>query len=164
MPWHLVLCGSDWHGAEAIHGAIKNSPFAAGIHSLGFVPDDDLPTLYQAADLFVFPSLYEGFGIPPLEAMACGCPVICSDCGALREVVGHAAAIVDPKNVAALAEQMARLAGDPEVRDCWRVAGLARAKRFHWRKTAAETLEIYSRAATRERSPQRNFELAPQSN
>jgi glycosyltransferase involved in cell wall biosynthesis len=164
LRWHLVLGGSDWHGAEAIHEAIRNSPFAADIHSLGFVPDQDLPALYQAAELFVYPSLYEGFGIPPLEAMACGCPVICSDRGALREVVGHAAAIIDPENVLDLTEQMVRLAGDGEVRECWRVAGLARAKRYHWSKTAAETLEIYSRAATRERTPQRNFVFAPQSN
>src|SRR5258706_16220770 len=66
-PWKLVLAGSDWHGAEFVHDAIRQSPFAQHIHCLGFVADQDLPALYRAADVFVYPSLYEGFGLPPVE-------------------------------------------------------------------------------------------------
>jgi len=79
----LVLAGGDWHGAEVIHNLIRQSPFSAHIRKLGFVTDTDLPTLYRAADLLVFPSLFEGFGLPPVEAMACGCPVLTSTSGAL---------------------------------------------------------------------------------
>ena len=146
--WQLVFAGSDWDGAAAVHQAARNSPFADSIHSLGFVADPFLPALYQAADIFVYPSLYEGFGIPPVEAMACGCPVICSDRGALGEVVGEAAAIIDPENPTTLQWQMTRFATDPMLRSGWRQAGLERAKRFDWHRTAASTLEVYRRATT----------------
>jgi len=77
-PWLLVFAGSDWHGAETIHAAAKASPFSSAIRPLGFVSDADLPSLYHATDVFVYPSLFEGFGFPPIEAMACGIPVISS--------------------------------------------------------------------------------------
>jgi glycosyltransferase involved in cell wall biosynthesis len=147
-PWQLVLAGSDWHGAE-----VRRSPFAADIRSLGFVGDKDLPTLYRAANVFVYPSLFEGFGLPPLEAMASGCPVLASNDGAVGEVCGDAAAIVDPRNVDDLTHQLARLAGDEALRTHLRTAGLERAQQFDWRKTAAATLEIYARAARRSKSP-----------
>jgi len=88
--WQLALAGGDWHGAQIIHEAIRNSKFANDIRCLGFVPDGQLPELYRAADVFVYPSLHEGFGLPPIEAMACGCPVIASTRGALAEVIGLA--------------------------------------------------------------------------
>src|SRR5262249_34991756 len=77
----LVFGGSDWHGAEAIHRAIQRARFGADIRTLGFVPNEALPDLYRAAAALVYPSLYEGFGLPPVEAMACGCPVIASTRG-----------------------------------------------------------------------------------
>jgi glycosyltransferase involved in cell wall biosynthesis len=152
-PWQLALGGSDWHGAQTIHDAIRQSRFAQDIRCLGFVADEDLPDLYRAADAFVYPSLYEGFGLPPVEAMACGCPVLCSTRGALGEVVGDAAATVNPEDVAALTRQLVRLATDDGLRAQLRTAGLARAKQFDWMKTAAATLEVYSRAAARVKAP-----------
>ncbi len=147
--WQLVFAGGDWHGAEAIHDAIHKSMFASDIHSLGFVADADLPALMQAAEVFVYPSLYEGFGMPPIEAMACGCPVICSDRGALREVVDDAAAIVNPDDPRDIARQMTRLACDPEMRRNWIASGRERAKRFDWNRNAAMTLRIYERAVAK---------------
>jgi len=146
--WQLALGGSDWHGAETIHVAIKASPFAGDIRCLGFVPDCDLPDLYRAADAFVYPSLYEGFGLPPLEAMACGCPVISSARGSLGEVLGEAAALVEPDDIHTIAKQLFILATDGAVRNRLRAAGLAQAARFDWNRTAAETLRVYDRAVT----------------
>ena len=148
-PWRLVLAGGDWHGAEAIHARIRASPFVRDIHCLGFVPSANLPDWYRAADVFVFPSLYEGFGLPPLEAMACGCPVLSSPRGALAETVGDAAARLDPDDVAQIQAQLARVSTDREWREQLRAAGLLRAREFDWRTTAAATLGVYARAAAR---------------
>lgn len=148
-PWPLVLAGSDWHGAEIIHAAIRASPVAADIRCLGFVSDSDLPTLHQAAEVFVYPSLFEGFGMPPIEAMACGCPVISSTRGALGEVIGDAAATVDPEDVPMLKWQLARLANDAGLREHLRSAGLVQAQKFRWEKSAEATMEIYARAAAK---------------
>ena len=145
--WQLVFGGSDWHGAEAIHAAARQSPFASEIRFLGFVRDEDLPNLYRAAEVFVYPSLYEGFGMPPVEAMACGCPVICSTNGSLGEVVGNAAAIADPQDVNSIANQLGLLATDAKLRERLRQAGFARAKQFDWNRTARETLSLYERVA-----------------
>jgi len=161
--WQLVLAGSDWHGSEVIHALIRESPFAADIRRLGFVAEEDLPHLYRAAEVLVYPSLYEGFGLPPLEAMACGCPVLSSTRGALGEVVGEAAATVDPEDISALQGELARLAGDEALRTPLRAAGLARAKLFDWQKTAAATLAVYSRALANhvQNSPPAGFRLFP---
>ncbi len=150
--WQLVFGGSDWNGAENIHAAINASPFAADIRRLGFVDDKDLPMLYRAADVFVYPSLYEGFGMPPIEAMACGCPVICSACGSLGEVVGQAAVLVDPEDINSLAKQLTALANDAGLRERLRALGLEQAQRFNWHKTAAETLEVYQRVVEKQQA------------
>ena len=149
--WRLVLGGGDWHGAAEIHAAAEASPFAREIHRLGFVPDADLPSWYRAAGALVFPSLYEGFGMPPLEAMACGCPVLSSRRGALAETVGDAAALLEPEDVGQMQEQLTRAAGDPAWRAELSAAGLARARSFDWRSTAGATLAIYERALVRHR-------------
>ena len=109
----------------------------------GPLTDIDLPALYSGADLFVFPSLCEGFGLPPLEAMACGTPVVCSDATSLPEVVGDAALTVDPYNVEALAEAMCRVLGERDLASALRARGLERAQQFTWRRTARETLGVY---------------------
>lgn len=145
--WQLVLAGKDWSGAAAIHDAIQKSPFVKDIRCLGFVSDAELPTLYQAAGAFVYPSLYEGFGMPPVEAMACGLPVLCSDRGSLAEVTGDAALIVDPEDLSDLARKLRAMAVDEELRNRLRERGLRQARRFDWAETATATLDVYERTA-----------------
>jgi glycosyltransferase involved in cell wall biosynthesis len=144
--WQLVFAGSDWHGADVIHQTIKRSPVAKDIHSLGFIDDAQLPNLYRAADVFVYPSLYEGFGMPPIEAMACGCPVICSAKGSLGEIIGEAARIIDPENNHSIANELAAFAADPGLRNRYRSAGLSQSAKFNWANTAAQTLQVYEKA------------------
>ncbi len=125
---------------------IKESRFPLDIRSLQFVPNDALPDLYRAAAVFVYPSLYEGFGLPPVEAMACGCPVISSTRGSLGEVVGDAAAIVEPEDIDSISKQLCKLATDEAIRNQLRAAGLTRAQEFDWKTTAEQTLRVYLQA------------------
>ncbi len=113
------------------------------VRFLGPVPEADLPALYSGATLFVFPSLYEGFGLPPLEAMACGTPVIASNASSLPEVVGEAGILIDPHDVRALTEAMRRALTDEQLRKELQIKGLDRAKQFTWERAAQETLEVY---------------------
>ncbi len=122
------------------------------IRWLGPVPEADLPALYSAATVFVFPSLYEGFGLPVLEAMACGTPVACSDTSSLPEVVGDAALTFPPTNPQAIAGSLARLLQDADLRAELRERGLHQAARFSWERTAAQTLALY-RTITRTSPP-----------
>ncbi len=156
--WKLILGGADWNGAEVIHEAIRNSPFQKDIKAIGFVSDKDLPRLYHAADAFVYPSLYEGFGMPPLEAMACGCPVISSGRGSLAEVVGEAAQIIDPEDIQQIKQALRLLAVDKSFQDKLREAGRERALLFNWRNTAAETMKVFERTlrVARNRAPIEN--------
>lgn len=149
LDWLLVLGGGDWHGAEVIHRRIARSPCAADILRLGFVPESEIPDWYRAAGVFVFPSLFEGFGLPPLEAMASGCPVVCSERGALGEVTGGAAVTVDPEDVDGWQRQMAGLALEEDRRRAVREAGIARAQDFSWERSAAATLAVYARVLER---------------
>lgn len=149
--WKLALAGADWQNAEVIHTAIRNSPYATDIHRLGFVSDANLPTLYRSADVFLYPSLFEGFGLPPIEAMACGCPVIASACGALGEVLGGAAEIIEPTQVESITAALKSLAGDDAKRASLRAAGLARARCFDWRSAMEATLGVYESAFKKSR-------------
>ncbi|HYE31496.1 MAG TPA: glycosyltransferase family 1 protein [Methylomirabilota bacterium] len=144
--WQLVIGGSDWHGAEAIHEAAGTSPYARDIRMLGFVADADLPDLYRAADAFVYPSLYEGFGLPPVEAMACGTPVVCSSRGALAEVVDNAACIIDPESEQSIQQGLEMIACNEERKKALVAAGLRQARKFSWDTAAQATLNVYSRA------------------
>jgi len=127
--------------AEAARANLQN-----GVLFTGFVPDGDLPALYNLAELFVFPSLIEGFGLPPLEAMACGTPVVASDRGALPEVLGQAARLVEAQDVEGLAEAMRDLLTDKTQRAEWVQRGLAHAARFSWEETARQTVAVYEQA------------------
>ncbi len=109
----------------------------------GFVPDDDLPPLYSAADLFVFPSLYEGFGLPVLEAIACGTPVVTSNASSLPEVAGEAAVLVDPNDVQALIRAMSAVLDNKELHGELRAKGPRQAAKFSWENAARETLAVY---------------------
>jgi glycosyltransferase involved in cell wall biosynthesis len=115
----------------------------------GFVPEADLPALYSAADLFVFPSLYEGFGLPVLEAMACGTAVVSSNAASLSEVAGDAALMVDPHSVGDLAQAIGTLSEDENLRQDLKSKGPRQAAKFSWNKTARETLDVYQSVLSR---------------
>jgi glycosyltransferase involved in cell wall biosynthesis len=115
----------------------------------GYVPERDLPALYTAALCFVYPSYFEGFGLPPLEAMQCGAPVITGDRTSLPEVVGDAGLLVDPFDESAITQAIAHMIDNPELRAQLRLKGIERARTFSWHKTARQTLEIYERAIGR---------------
>lgn len=146
---HLVVAGHwDARFAEPA-AAVEALGLAQSVTFLGPVAERDLPALYAGADVFVFPSYYEGFGLPVLEAMACGAPVICSDRSSLPEVAGAAAVLVDPDDGEALAEAIAGVLADPDRRDDLRRRGLAQAATFSWSRTAAATLAVYERINSR---------------
>ena len=111
----------------------------------GYVPDEDLSAIYSGATAFVFPSLYEGFGLPILEAMQCGTPVISSNSTSLPEVVGDAGILVDPKDQDQLCQAMLDILNDDTLRETLKQKGLERAKQFSWEKCANETVEIYKK-------------------
>ena len=117
------------------------------IHWIGFVDEREKPLLYRSAELFVFPSRHEGFGLPPLEAMACGTPVITTDADSLPEVVGDAAYTINPDNFREMGGSMIALLTEPETADELRQRGLKQAAKFSWEKTATETLMVYMRVA-----------------
>jgi len=146
----LVLVGpSGWHLGG--HGGLRDMVNAAGlegyVHYLGYVPTSDLPGLLSLATVFAFPSLYEGFGLPVLEAMGCGCPVICSNASSLPEVAGDAAVLFDPRDGGRLALELSRVLASPALRDELRARGVARAREFSWDRTAIETVAVYRRLA-----------------
>lgn len=146
FPGHqLVIVGNPGWDYEAVYQAARTA-LGKQIHFTGFVADTDLPTLYAAADLFVYPSSYEGFGIPVLEAMACGTPVITSNVSSLPEVAGEAGLLVDPLDVAGLAAAMRRVLSDGDLRQRMRAKGLEQARQFTWKETAKRTLEVYEDA------------------
>jgi len=113
------------------------------IQFIGWVEEADKPALYSSATVFVFASLYEGFGLPPLEAMACGTPVICANTSSLPEVVGDAAITVNPHDVEAWAEALRTVLTDPAHQLEMRERGIAQARKFSWRRAAQETLVVY---------------------
>jgi alpha-1,3-rhamnosyl/mannosyltransferase len=116
----------------------------------GPVAEEDLPALYSGATLFVFPSLYEGFGLPVLEAMACGTPVVCSNVSSLPEVAGDAARLADPLDVDALATTISQALASEELRQAMLRRGMELAAKFSWEQTARETLAVYDRAIGRD--------------
>lgn len=143
----LVLTGYRGWRSEAIHARIDTAYKEGWANYLGFVPTDDLPMLYAGAALFAFPSLYEGFGLPVLEAMASGVPVVCSTSSSLPEVAGDAALMCDPQDVDRLAELLGRGLQDQAWRADASERGLLHATRFSWSRCAAGTMAVYRRVA-----------------
>jgi glycosyltransferase involved in cell wall biosynthesis len=144
----LAVAGQRAWNADADEAMLGELSLRDRVRFLGYVADDDLPALYSGATLFAFPSLYEGFGLPVLEAMACGVPVVTSNLSATAEVAGDAALLVDPRDVDALAGAMRRLLTEDELRSSLRRRGLERAGQFSWDRTARETLDVYRRVAS----------------
>jgi glycosyltransferase involved in cell wall biosynthesis len=139
----LVLCGAPgWYGAE-LERYLAELSLADQVITPGHVSDNSLALLYRHAWGFVFPSLYEGFGLPVLEAMASGVPALVSDTGSLREVAAGSAILVSPYDVEALTEALRELICDDDTRESLRTRGLARAAQFPWERTAREHQSIY---------------------
>jgi glycosyltransferase involved in cell wall biosynthesis len=147
IPHDLILTGSPGYLETPFDDLIKQYGIEGRVRRLGRVADEDMVALYNLAEAFVFPSLYEGFGVPPLEAFACGCPVICSQSTSLPEVVGTAALTFDPHNVHELAAHLYALATTPALRTDLVRRGFARVAAFHYDRSARSLLSLLEDAA-----------------
>ncbi len=143
----LVIAGWKGWGEEGFKERLARLGLRRRVLTLSYVPDADLPALYAGARALVYPSLYEGFGLPVLEAMACGCPVITSRVSSLPEVAGEAALLVDPHSVEEMVQALKEVL-QPETAAELRARGLARAQEFSWEKTALKTLEVFREVAS----------------
>jgi glycosyltransferase involved in cell wall biosynthesis len=142
----LVLSGIAMQSNNKVLQEIGRLGLENTVKVLGYVPYDDLPRIYNLARLLVFPSLFEGFGIPLVEAMACGCPVACSNVTSIPEVIGDAGVTFDPISLDDIVEKVSRLWNDESLRNDLRIKGLERVKLFAWTNTAQETIKVYEKA------------------
>jgi glycosyltransferase involved in cell wall biosynthesis len=149
----LIIIGDEIARHPALRHAVIQSRVEAAVRFLGFVPIETLRTFYQLASAFVFPSLYEGFGLPPLEAMACGTPVVCSNVSSLPEVVGDAAVTVNPENVFDIARGMKEVLLDAELRHTLVARGFEHVRKYSWERTAGEVLNAYEEIASNKKRP-----------
>ena len=145
--WQLVLTGRPGGATAEIQAAVARHGLANCTVLTGFVPDTDLPALYSAADLFAFVSLYEGFGLPPLEAMACGAPVLASKATSLPEVLGDAALLVDPYDGDGIAQGLSRLMSGASLRHTLAERGRVQASRYSWEQSVQALLEVLDTVA-----------------
>ncbi|MGD0854228.1 MAG: glycosyltransferase family 1 protein [Dehalococcoidia bacterium] len=143
----LVIAGKRAWQDEIIFDRIQSSPFRSEIVFAGYITDEEAPILMNGADVFVFPSLHEGFGIPPLEAMACGTPVITSNTSSLPEVTGDAALLVNPYDAHEMASALYRVISEPGLRETMIEKGLERVRLFSWQRTARSVLTVLEQAA-----------------
>lgn len=142
---HLVLIGSDGFGADEVRAAIASEGFGSRVHLPGYVGRADAMGLIAMSELFAFPSVYEGFGMPPLEAMVQGTPVVAARGGSIPEIVGDAALLSDPDDVDGLADNMIAVVSDRELQNELRSKGFARSSEFSWTKMAQETFQTYTK-------------------
>jgi len=142
----LVIAGGQGWLMDDFTSDIRGKGLQDVVCLTGYLEDQDLGALYSSCKAFVYPSLYEGFGLPPLEAMACGAPVICSRIPALIETVGTSARLIDPYNVDDLAQAMFELLSDERVQEHYARLGIANVQNFSWEQTALRTLEVYREA------------------
>ena len=143
FDYKLVIAGQTGWKSEATYEEKEKSPYREDILFTGRVPDQDLVQIYNQAELFVYPSLFEGFGLPPLEAMSCGLPVIASDTSSLKEVIGDAGILVTAGDESKLKKQILHVLENEEIKEELKGKSLIRAKKFSWEETARKTLEIY---------------------
>lgn len=143
FSYKLVIAGRTGWKSGATYLERENSPYRDDILFIGRVPDKDLVQIYNQAELFVYPSLFEGFGLPPLEAMSCGLPVIASDTSSLKEVIGNAGILVTAGDESKLKKQILHVLENEEIKEELKGKSLIRAKKFSWEETARKTLEIY---------------------
>jgi len=141
----LLIIGDEISKLPALRHAVHRHKLHKHVRFLGYVPDDQLAVLYRLAAVFVFPSLYEGFGLPPLEAMASGTPVVVSNVSSLPEVVGDAAVLVDPHDIDSIVDGLRCVLTNPTRADDMRRKGLERSREFSWERSVARTLEVYKR-------------------
>ena len=160
---HLVLTGKETWFTPKVREAAQSSGFAERIHFTGFVSDNHLLDLYNACDCFVFPSFYEGFGLPILEAMACGRAVACSNTTAMPEVADGAGILFDPHSVDEIERAMSDILLDPELRARKERLGLQRAASFSWQKSARATLDVYREVVEERQGHKRRPVAAPMS-
>ncbi|MGH2679213.1 MAG: glycosyltransferase family 4 protein [Actinomycetota bacterium] len=139
----LVIAGGRGWLFERFFEQVRSLGLDDHVVFTGHVPDDDMPALLNAAEVFAFPSEFEGFGLPPLEAMACGIPVVCSNAASLPEVVGEAGVLLPPRDVGGWVGALDRLLADAPLRAGFGARGLARARRFSWDAAAERTIEVY---------------------
>jgi glycosyltransferase involved in cell wall biosynthesis len=139
----LVIAGQKGWKYDEIYNAVNELSLMDRVIFTGYLKDEDIPALYSAAEAFIFPSLYEGFGIPPLEAMACGIPVITSNTSSLPEVMGDAGILTDPRSIEGLAYEMDRLVNDDCLKKDLSKKGIIRAGKFSWQDSAERVLNIY---------------------
>jgi glycosyltransferase involved in cell wall biosynthesis len=149
LPHRLVLAGLSGWGSRALADAVAASGVADRVLRTGYLPEADKAALLTGADVFAYPSRYEGFGLPVLEAMACGTPVVTTTGGSLPEVAGDAALLVEPGDADGLAAALAKLAADPAARRSAAARGQARAATFSWERCAAQTATAYRQALDR---------------
>ena len=157
----LVLAGKRLYDTADVDGAIARLGLAGRIVELGYVPDELLPALYAGANAFIYATLWEGFGLPLLEAMASGTPVIASNVTSIPEIAGDAALLVDPYQVGEIAGAMINLHTDDKLRDTLVKAGLERCKNFTWANTASLTIDAYALAAAPVRQAQSGHAISP---
>ncbi|MBF0273651.1 MAG: glycosyltransferase family 4 protein [Nitrospinae bacterium] len=148
IPHHLVIAGGSGWKNSTIAQSIKESSFNERIHLVGYVEDADLADVYSAASLFIFPSFHEGFGIPPLEAMACGVPVVASNSSSLPEILGDAAVLVDPHNTESISEGIMKILEDPTAPEEYKEKGRLKASAYRWEKTADELLSLFNECSS----------------
>ena len=144
----LLIIGDEISKLPALRHAVHRHKLHKHVRFLGYVPDDQLAVLYRLAAVFIFPSLYEGFGLPPLEAMASGTPVVVSNVSSLPEVVGDAAVLVDPHDIDSIVDGLRSVLTNPARAEDMRRKGLERAREFSWERSVARTLEVYKRIGT----------------
>lgn len=142
ISYKLVLVGMKGRASKSVEDAINSAGLGNDVIFTGWIPKEDLPILYKSADVFVFPSLFEGFGIPPLEAMTCGAPVAVSNTASLPEVVGDAGVYFNPLDVEDIAAKINQIISDDNIKNELIKKGFEQAKRFSWEKTARQTLEV----------------------